>query len=145
MSARVTWDGLAELREALRNLPEELAAEAGQIVEGAANEAADTVRSVYAAHRLTGHLADAVTVKPSAATSRYGVSIVVKNSDPIAWLFDNGSQARHWVSGKPTGTMWGRTPPTHAFVRSMIGARRTMYDALKAMLERHGLTVTGDA
>lgn len=144
MSARVKWDGLDDLRAELRRLPDELTGEASHIVQASGNAAAVTVRSIYGEHRVTGHLQNSVVVEQRAA-GRYGAAVVVKATDPIAWLFDHGSQARHWLSGKSTGTMWGRTPPTHAFVGTMIRERRTMYAALKDLLVRHGLSVSGDA
>lgn len=148
MSARVKWEGLAELRADLRRLPAELAGEAGQIVDTAGNGAAATVRTEYGQHRVTGSLADHVKVE-HVASGPYGASVVVKSTAKHAWLFDNGSQARHFVeaSGKEhgTGQMWGKRPPMHTFVRAMIRARRRMFEELKAMLERHGLKVSGDA
>ena len=145
MSAnRFVFEGLAELRAELRNLPAALAGEASAIVVHAAEGAANTIRAEYGRHRVTGHLMDRVTVTQPDAGS-YGVAMVVKVTDPIAWLFDNGSQARHWAGGKSTGIMWGKTPPTHVFVKTMIAARRRMYEELAALLERHGLVVSGDA
>jgi hypothetical protein len=144
MSARVEWDGLEELKAALRALPAELAAEAAHIVEAKANQADADVTAVYGQHVVTGHLRDRQTVTETQA-GPFGVAFEVKNPDPIAWLFDNGSEARHWLGGKSTGVMWGHTPPTHVFVRSMMRRRREMYAQLKALLERKGLVVSGDA
>lgn len=145
MSAnRIVWDGLAELRAELRKLPSDLTGEAVHPIEAAANSAAATVKSVYGQHAVSGHLRDSVVVE-SRASSHFGVTLVVLSKDPIAWIFDNGSQARHWVSGKSTGTMWGRTPPTHTFVSTMIRERKRMYEQLKDLLRRHGLWVSGDA
>jgi len=143
-STKFVFSGLDELRAQLRTLPADLTGEASHLVEGAGNGAAADVKAVYGAHRVTGDLVDSVTVAPRSA-GQFGAAMIVKVHDPIAWLFDNGSQARHWISGKSTGTMWGRTPPTHVFVGTMIRARRTMYEQLKALLVRHGLAVSGDA
>jgi hypothetical protein len=144
----LTWTGLEELRAQLRELPAELAVEAGHEVETAANGAAATVKAVYAQHRVTGELRDAVTVEHRAA-SAFGAAMVVRVNSPIAWLFDNGSMARHYVTASGTkhrtGAMWGKTAPTHVFVTTVIAARRRMYAQLKALLVRKGLTVTGDA
>jgi len=144
MSAALTWSGLDELRAELRRLPEDLRGEAGHVAEAAANAATTTIKGVYGQHRVTGHLQNATSVE-EIHTGPFGVGYRVRVSDPIAWLFDNGSQARHWAGGKSTGTMWGKTPPTHAFVRTMIRARRPMYAQLKDLLVRHGLSVSGDA
>jgi hypothetical protein len=134
----------AEFLRELRNLPDELAGDAGVIVSNAANEAAATIRSVYDQHRVTGNLSAGVRVIP-ASIGRFGVNFIVKSMAKHAWLFDNGSQARHWASGKSTGQMWGNTAPTHVFVRTMIAARRRMYDRLGDLLRRKGLNVTGKA
>lgn len=144
MSASVKWAGLEELRAELRRLPADLTGEAARILEGTANGATVSVRTAYGAHRVTGHLQASVEVE-RLNTGPFGAAFRVKATDAIAWLFDNGSQARHWLSGKSTGAMWGKTPPTHTFVRTMDRARRAMYDELKAMLRRHGLEVSGDA
>jgi hypothetical protein len=113
---RFVFSGLDELRAELRAMPADMTGEASHEVEGAANGAAADIMAIYGAHHVTGHLQDSVFVIE-----------------------------RHWVSGKSTGTMWGKTPPTHAFVKTMIAARRKMYDRLKNLLVRHGLTVSGDA
>jgi len=143
---RFVFEGLAELRAELRNLPAALTHEASAIVVHAAEGAANAVRVEYGRHRVTGHLMNSVTVTQPEAGS-YGVAMVVKVTDPIAWLFDHGSQARHWAGDKSTGIMFakdGPTPPTHVFVKTMIAARRRMYEELAALLERHGLQVTGE-
>ena len=139
----VTWEGLNEFRAQLRELPRRLAGEASHLMEAAANGAAVDIRTVYGQHRVTGHLQESVSVTQE-ATSAYGVIYLVKSSDPIAWLFDNGSQARHWARGKSTGAMWGKTPPTHAFVGTMMRARRRMYSTLADMMVREGLIVSGE-
>jgi hypothetical protein len=141
---RIVWSGLEELKRELRNLPTELTKEASNDVRAAANGAAVRVRTEYGKHRVTGRLQESVEVNEQ-SSGRFGVKFVVRSTDPIAWLFDNGSQARHWVSGKSTGTMWGRTPPTHVFVRTMIKSRREQFEKHKEMLRRHGLIVLGEA
>lgn len=144
MSATVRWSGLEELKAQLRSLPADLAGEASGIVGAAATEARTEIALVYAAHvGPTGNLARglqpvATVAGPVSASAR------LKNTAKHAWLFDNGSQARHWLSGKSTGRMWGRTPPTHVFVATIIRRRRQMYERLKALLVEHGLTVSGD-
>ena len=146
--AKVVWDGLEELKAELRALPRTLSAEASQDVLQAGNEAAATLRTVYAQHAVTGHLEGSVKVVVQVA-GPHGAAVIVKVTDPIAWLFDNGSQARHYVTSTgakhATGAMWGRTPPTHVAARTFATERREMYDRLKGMLERNGLAVSGDA
>jgi hypothetical protein len=151
---RFVFAGLDDLKAALRTLPEDLVAEASGIVVETANGAAAKVRAVYEQHQArhwvkkgtwaaAGHLAKSVTVTQPGAGS-FGVTMVVKVNDPLAWLFDYGSQARHWAGGKSTGAMWGKTPPTHIFAGTMARERRAMYRRLKDLVARHGLTVIGE-
>jgi len=148
MSATLIWNGLEELKEDLRNLPEELAGDARGIVTRAVQDAAQDVRAIYQSHRHTGNLAEGVRVEP-VTSNEAGTSLKLKSTARHAWLFDNGSQARHYTtkSGKQhdTGKMWGRTPPTHVFVHTVIRHRRRMYERLKEMLARHGAKVSGNA
>jgi hypothetical protein len=141
------FDGLAELREQLRNLPSELTAEASRIVDATANAAAVEVRTEYGRHNISGDLQSGVIVT-HIDQGKYSAGAILKSTSPHAWLFDNGSQARHYFSknGKEheTGKMWGRIPPTHVFVRIVTRARRSMFGKFKDMLVRNGLTVTGE-
>jgi hypothetical protein len=140
------WTGLDELREQLRRLPADLAAEAAPIVTAAAEAAATELRGVYLAHEKSGNLASRVTLSPSIGAGQFGARVVLKSSAKHAWLFDNGSQARHYVrDGKDhkTGQMWGHSAPTHVAVGTIIKHRRIMEDALRGIVERAGFTVTG--
>jgi len=140
---RFVFTGLDELKEALQSLPADLAEDAASYVEAAAYGAEREVRQVYEAHEHSGNLARRLSITTD--TSDYGASARIKSAGFHAWMFENGTQARHWKSGKGTGAMWGKTsqPPTHVFVRTMIKARKQMYDRLRAVLERQGLQVTG--
>lgn len=144
-SNRLVFEGLAELKEAFRNLPFELTGEASHDVEAAANGAAAIIKAEY--HKVSGKLRDGVEV--ATANGQFSAGAIVKSKAKIAWLYDNGSQARHYTTASgaqhATGAMWGKTPPTHIFVRTMIAKRRAMYERLKALLTRHGLLVSGDA
>lgn len=140
----VQWTNLDEFKDALRQLPADLTAEAAHIMEDHANGAAVAVRQSYSAHIVTGRLLKGVFVTPF-WKGKYTPGLIVKSVAKHAWLFDNGSQARHWASGKSTGTMWGKTPPTHVFGRTVMRFRRRMYDQLKDLLVRHGLLVSGEA
>jgi hypothetical protein len=136
MSNRLTWSGLAELRDELRRLPAELAGEASAIVIGAAEGAKADMHYP----RRTGNLADHLYVTKAPA-GIYGAGAVVKNTAKHAWLFENGTQARHTAIGANRGSM----PPGHVFLPAVIRRRRAMYDQLKALLVRHGLVVSGEA
>lgn len=138
MSARVTWTGLDELRADLRNLPVELTEEASGIVIDSAMSAAQDIRTAYP--KRTGNLANHVKAEAT-APSRFGVRAVVKSTARHAHLFEYGTQARHTELGVDRGSM----PPGNVFIPRMVKHRRAMYERLKAMLERHGLTVRGNA
>jgi hypothetical protein len=128
------FEGLEELKAALRALPENLAGEAGKIIEGAGNRAALDLKRAYPV--VTGHLRDGVEV----THERSGVSAraVVRSRAPHAWLYEHG------VAGRKVGKGLNRTP-TFVFAKTMSRVRREMYDALQALLERYGLRVTGRA
>ena len=144
---RLVFNGLDELRAQLRALPAELTVEASRIVEAAANSMAVEVRGEYGKHNITGDLQSGVTVT-HVDQGKYSAGAMVKSNSPLAWLFDNGSQSRHYFSrnGKEhkTGKMWGRIPPTHVFARAAGRARRKINDKFIAMLERNGLRVSGN-
>lgn len=143
MSNRFTFDGLSELRDALRSLPADLTAEAGNIIESAMNGAEATVRATYAEHTRTGdlmnHLSSSLTV------SGFSVVGVVKNTSRLAWIFENGTQARHYITVNGKRKELGRMPPAHIFIPTMVAKRRQMYERLKDLLVRHGLAVSGEA
>jgi len=136
MSNRLVFDGLDELREALRNLPAELAGEASHIVEGAANGAAADIKAAYPVR--TGNLRDHLTVT-HVDQGKYSAGAIVKNTAKHAALFEFGTQARHTDIGANRGSM----PPGRVFITRAIKARRQMYTALKDLLVRKGLLVSG--
>jgi len=145
---KFVFEGIDELLARLRTLPAELGEAAAWYVQDAAARAEAEVRSVYDAHRVTGNLSD--KLERDTTVSTFGSAARVKNTAHHAWIFENGSQARHYTSkgGKrhDTGSMWGKTaqPPTHVFVRTMQKHRKEMYERLTALLERQGLQVTGE-
>jgi hypothetical protein len=136
--ASVKWSGLDELIADLRHLPADLALEASGIVVSAGNDAAQAIRDAYP--ERTGDLKNHVIVVPIDLGS-FGAGVAVKNTSKLAYIFENGTQARHTSIGANRGSM----PPGHVFVPRIIRYRRAMYDALKDLLVRHGLRVSGDA
>jgi hypothetical protein len=144
MTGSFTWSPeFEELKQALALMPEHLTAEADHLLEDAANGAAVAVRQVYGQHRVTGYLQNHVHVTQF-LKGKFAPGYHVKSNSPHAWLFDNGSQARHKASGASTGQMWGATPPTHVFVNTMSRFRRRLFMALRGVLERAGLIVSGE-
>ncbi len=139
-NAQLRFDGLNELREQLRNLPAELTSEASTIVDSTAREAEAEIRGEYESHRRSGNLAKRLRVT-RVDQGKYSAGALLKSTAPHANLFENGSQARHTDIGANRGSM----PPAHVFVPAVVRARRRMFEKLKAMLQRNGLTVSGDA
>jgi hypothetical protein len=154
ISGNVTWSGLDELQAALRTLPKELADEATGIVW----ETADTVaREIAAAYpvRATGLTPGPTRKSPWYAPGllRKGVKVTrsrpgdavtsatVINTNPLALIFEFGTQARHNTLGANRGSM----PPGHVFMPRYYRARARMYLQLKQLLVTHGLIVTGEA
>ena len=143
-SRKVTFTGLDELRAALVSMPRALTIEAGRDVEAAANGAAATIQAFYGSHKVTGALRDSVRVNHTDRGGLRATSVVRINS-PLAWLFDHGTQARHYMTHNGVKHLTGRMPPTHIVARTAARARRALQDKHRAMLERHGATVTVDA
>ncbi len=139
MSAGVFGSDLDELRALLRALPADLAQRGGDIVAGKTDEAATAIYDAYPDR--TGHLRGGV--KYTITRSQYGAVGTLKNTSKLAWIFENGTQARHTAIGADRGSM----PAGKVFVPIVIVKRREMYEELKAMLQDHplGLEVSGDA
>jgi hypothetical protein len=131
------FEGLDELRDALRALPTELTGEASHEIIGAANGAAADIKRAYPVG--TGNLRDGVDVIHERGPFHAGAT--VRNTSKHAFIFENGTQTRRTSQGWNRGAM----PSGRVFIPRMIRARRRMYEQLKALLVRKGLSVTGDA
>jgi len=140
--SHIVWTGLDELKRMLRDLPADLTVEASVIVTDAAERAKQDIVTSYPDH--LGNLRKGVSIGPGTNVGRFGASTVLKNNSPLAWIFENGSQARHYVTRNGVKHDTGRMPPAHVFIPIVIRQRRAMYVRLKEMLQNHGLTVTGD-
>lgn len=140
MPNRIVFDGMAELKAALRQLPEELRGEASNVVNATTNAAAVEIRTEYGKHRVSGRLQAGVVISHVNA-GKYTAGAIVKNTAKIAGIFESGTQARHTHLGLNRGSM----PPGHVFVPVIVRRRRQMYETLKAMLVRKGFLVSGDA
>lgn len=146
MSARLTFDGLAAFRAALRQLPDDLKAEGESLVQSTAELAVADIQAGYAAHTITGDLASHVST-----TAVYGNTVgaryLVRSTAKHAWLYENGSQARLYYTKKGVKHYTGRMPrpPIPVFVPAMRRARRRLDTQLFALLQRHGLRVSGAA
>ena len=133
--ASVTWTGLQELMTALQNLPEHLTDEATTIVARAAEEVETTVTEAYVGSLKRG------VKRTEKAIGRYGVAYQVRSMSPLAWMYENGTVARH----TRTGISRGAAPPKHIMIPAAERRRAQMYRELKSLLVREGLLVSGDA
>lgn len=141
--SRVKWEGLDELRELLRALPEELREEGEGIVLDAASGAKD---DIYAAYPVwTGNLRNGLQMRSLDGSDDFffrtgskllGAGAILFNNAKHAYIFEHGTAARH--SGiRSTGIM----PAGNVFIPRVIKWRNRMYDALARMLEGHGFEV----
>jgi hypothetical protein len=144
VKAFVVWNGLNEYREELRQLPEACTGEAAHIVEAGANGAYQTISSFYGAHHFTGTLQKRLTLTPLKEAA-FATGLKLTSGSPLAWLFDNGSQARHYVTEHGVTHVTGRMPPTHIFSSTVGKTKRAIVQHLKEMVLRRGATaVTGE-
>jgi len=142
MAATFRIVGLEELKRGLRQLPDELKDDAGALVRSHALNAAGGIRASYP--RRVGKLQDGVVAEATHPLSPYGVRWVVKNKAPHAWLYEYGTQARHYITaeGKRHNTgLMPAAPPGRAFVPQMITMRGRLMDDLGWLLIRNGLAV----
>jgi hypothetical protein len=131
-------DGLAELRAALKQLPPDLVREAGVIVEAQAGTAMREMAGAYPTGG-TGNLRSNLRVTRAFHTE--SASARVTNRAKHASIFEYGTGARRWASGKSTGTM----PPGRVFIPIAMQRRRIMLAALIDLVRRSGLHVSGAA
>jgi hypothetical protein len=136
MAAHVRFEGLEELRAALRALPATLVGEATGLVQAAAESAKADIVAAYP--RRTGNLRDHVQVTTPIASAA-GVVVVLRNTSKEARYFEHGSQVRHTAIGANRGSM----PPGHVFEPRYQKWRRHMWDTLADLLRREGLSVSG--
>ena len=139
------WDGLKEFREELRKLPEACRGEAAKVVEGEVNAAYVTVKRVYEAHRHTGNLSNKLAIAPLKVQGQMVTGLILKSGSPLAWLFDNGTQARHYTTVNGVKHLTGRMPGFHVFGRTVSFTRRKIRARLIEMVKRHGATKVIDA
>jgi hypothetical protein len=133
---RLVLQGMDEFKQALRNMPSDLAGEADGIVTAAAEGTKSDVVAAYP--EVTGNLKRGVTVKTE--RSAFGVSAVVKSNAKHSHLYEFGSQMRHTDIGANRGAM----PARPVFVPVAMRRRKAMYEGLKGLLRRAGFTLSGD-
>lgn len=138
MASKLVIEGIEDLREQLRQLPEELRREAYAIGSRAANTAASNVRAKYQAHRHSGKLADSVEVVETKNAGQFGVGLTVVANQWYALIFDTGIEAdRH------TAMNWdrGKMPAAHIFIPEMIRQRKVAEREWTQLLRDHGFEV----
>lgn len=138
MSASLKFQGLDELRAALKRLPDELKEDALALVIHSGDEAAATIRSAYEASRVIGNLARGVKTQIIPA-GRFGAAVAVRSTAKHAFIFENGTQTRKTQLGANRGAM----PPGRVFVPIMIRQRRVLHELLVDLVERAGFQVVG--
>lgn len=136
MSATFVFTGLDELKAQLRQLPAELAAEGGHLVEARGNRATHTIKAGYPSR--AGDLRAKTEVTHT--KTRFGARSVIRSASTHAALFESGSQTVRVTS---TGISRGRMPANHLFTQTMMRERRALDGDFVDLLTRNGLTVTG--
>jgi hypothetical protein len=130
---RVQMDGLNELREQLRRLPEDLANEAGDIVLAHAEAAKREVESGYPYYR--GVLRSRVRIERN--RSKVTTSAIVRSAAPHAFIFEKGTVVRRNERGANRGRM-PKAPEGQAAIPKFIRWRARMVEALKELIRSHG-------
>jgi hypothetical protein len=137
---RLTFAGLEELRQALRDLPADLVAEASPLVTHAARNAEGAIRASYPS--ITGDLRNGLEVE-ILSPGRFAAGAIVRNRSKYASWYEYGTAARHYFTKRGKRKAVGAMPAGKRFVPRIEEYRRRMYEDLKGLLTRHGLIVTG--
>lgn len=158
MSVRLKMDGLAELRAALRALPDDLAQEAAAIVQAQAEYAQQQIVAAYPERTTNlnpgptrksrwfppGILKARVTSTREPGAARFGARAVVRSRAPHAWLFENGTKPRQTRNGASRGRM-PVAPESERMIPIAIRRRRVMVQALIDLVRRAGFNVETSA
>jgi hypothetical protein len=140
VSVKIDLNGMNELRDALRKLPEDLATEASIIVSGWANRAQRDIQAGYP-QGPTGNLKRGVRVTHNAGR-RVTATSIVKSTAPHAWIFENGTARRVTNRGANRGRM-PKPPVDEKMLPKVIRLRARMVEELIKLVERAGFTVSG--
>jgi hypothetical protein len=132
---RFEFDGLDEFKAWLRRLPVHLRDDGAVLVEQRGDEAFDAIHAQYTAHKHSGNLANHLVQEVE--VSKFGASVVIKNTAKHAVIFENGTQIRKNKGGANRGAM----PAGNIFIPVMQRKRRAMYDDLIELLKSADLEV----
>jgi hypothetical protein len=148
VSGRLRWDGLEDLKVALRQLPSRLTEKATTIVVRTVEEAETSLIQAYPLgpqrkRRQSGNLRRGVLIVTQERNSvgQFGVALTLKSKAPHAWIYEHGTGARQTKRGFGRGAM----PARPVFGRTMARKRRQMWHALADMMRAEGLRVTEHA
>ena len=160
MGAKVTFDGLDELRAALRKLPQALAEEAGAIIDRRAQNTAAAIRAAYV-KRTTGlnpterrktpwYAPGNLKARVTVAVERQDVAVhaTVRSNAPHAALYEFGTGSLNVTHpGKDrktaTGANRGSTAPRPTVIPIAMRERKAMNTELVDVVKRAGFEVTG--
>lgn len=131
-------EGLEELRQALQNLPAELAGEAATIVDQAAARTEARLLANYP-DGDSGNLKGGVSRESTLEAA--GARAVVRSKSPHAHLWEFGTQNRQTRAGWARGQAPSHRP--EGLVTIADEERARMNDELVALLARAGLEVSG--
>lgn len=135
----VQWTGLSEFKADLRNLPDELADEAGAIVLSHANEAERLIQGAYPLGP-TGNLKRGVRMNME-HSGRAGAAAIVRSTAKHSHIFERGTRQRRTDAGANRGRM-PEAQPNQQMIPIVVRVRRRMNQQLIHMVQKHGLTVT---
>lgn len=138
MSVKLNFEGMNELRTALQNLPDDLAAEAEGIVTATAQDAKSSIQQGYPVGP-TGNLQKRVTMASNAAHRAASVAIV-KSAAPHAWIFEKGTRNRITRKGARRGRM-PQAPESERMLPKVIRLRARMTNQLIEVVRRAGFEV----
>ena len=154
MGVQIQWEGLDELRTALRNLPEELATQAASVVRASAEQAAMDTRLAYPVRQTglypgprrksswfpPGILRGRVTTTDR--STPVSASFKVKSQAPHANLYENGGKfVRRNKRGANRGTM-PAAPIDARMIPKVIRIRARMVQQLIEIVKAAGFEVT---
>jgi hypothetical protein len=150
MSARIYFDGLDTLKAAFLALPGEQKSEATTVVLDAAHGARAAIEAAYPlgppGRLRKGEPITSGNLKKGAKVivkeiGPYGVAAQVRSTAHHAWLFEHGSQARHYVTKNGVRKSVGAMPPHPVLIPTMVRSRKAMYVRLAdVVITAHGLT-----
>lgn len=147
MSAKVEWRGLVEFRQALHNLPADLADEAQGIVTSHAQEAERLVQQAYPVgpgNPRKGYQGGNLKagVRMTQQHTRLGARATVRSGAPHAHIFEDGTRRRSY-KGADRGVM-PKAPDNQRMIPIVVRVRRRMYLQLITMLQKAGFQVTSE-